>query len=173
MIHIVLYHPEIAQNCGNIIRTCQATGSSLHLIKPLGFSLDDKNLLRSSMDYIDDCEIYTYENFDEFYKLHQDDKLFFITRYGMKSYSEIEAKDVLQDYYLIFGSESSGIDYKILKDHLSSCYRIPMKVNSRSLNLSNCVSIVTYELLRQEDYFSLAKKETFKGENFLNEFDKK
>ena len=172
MLNIVLYQPEIAANCGNIVRTCASIGATLHLIHPLGFSLDEKAFQRAGMDYILDCKIIEYASLDEFYKKNNSPKIFFITRYGNNIYTSIEADNPIEDYYLMFGKESSGIPYDVLSDHLDDCYRIPMKANARSLNLSNCVALVSYEVMRQQEFFDLASEETFKGSDFLKKVNK-
>lgn len=167
MIHIVLYQPEIPQNTGNIIRSAMAINAKVHLIKPLGFSLDDKSLLRASMDYIDDVEIQEYENYDEFVKLNPNIKIYYVTRYSNKCYSDFDLSDPSEDLYFMFGRESTGIPHDILLKHQDECMRIPMSLNARSLNLSNSVAIVIYEACRQQDFYSLATFETIKGEDFL------
>ena len=167
MINIVLYQPEIAGNCGNIVRTCAAIGAKLHLIHPLGFSLDEKSFLRAGMDYIIDCEIEEYSSIDEFYKKNKNKKIFYITRYAKKVYSDEDFSSPLEDYYFMFGRESTGIPYEILKDNIENCLRIPMQANSRSLNLSNCVAIVSYEACRQQEFYELSTEETFKGKDFI------
>ena len=170
MINIVLYEPEIPQNTGNIMRTCVATGSKLHLIKPLGFSLDEKSIKRSGANYIDKLDYEVYENYEDF-KNKNDGTYYFFTRYGKKTHSEFDYSNKDENIYLIFGKESSGIDKKILKDNLDHCMRIPMTEDVRSLNLSNCVAIVVYEVLRQQDYRDLIRHEVQKGENFLEDLD--
>lgn len=167
MINIVLYQPEIAGNCGNIVRTCAAIGARLHLIKPLGFSLDEKAFVRAGMDYILDCEIIEYDDLDSFRQKNPNVKMYYITRYAKKVYSDIDVANPIEDYYFMFGKESTGIPYDILRDNIDYCLRIPMKANARSLNLSNCVSIVCYEMIRQQDFFDLSTEETFKGADFL------
>lgn len=167
MINIVLYQPEIAGNCGNIVRTCAAIGSKLHLIHPLGFSLDEKSFLRAGMDYIIDCEIEEYSSIDEFYKKNKNKIIFYITRYAKKVYSDEDFSSPVEDYYFMFGRESTGIPYEILKDNIENCLRIPMQANSRSLNLSNCVAIVSYEACRQQEFYELSTEETFKGKDFI------
>lgn len=167
MINIVLYEPEIPQNTGNIMRTCVATNSKLHLIKPLGFSLDEKHLRRSGLDYIKDLDFNVYENYEDFKKVNYGTYIY-ITRYGKKPPSSFNFKEIQNDIYLIFGKESTGIPKTILKENLDYCFRLPMANDIRSLNLSNCVAIVTYEVLRQLDYPSLSLHETIKGENFID-----
>jgi len=166
MINIVLFEPEIPQNTGNIMRTCVAVGARLHLIKPLGFELSDKQLKRSGMDYIEELDYFVYEDYKDFVSKNLG-HYFYITRYGEKTYSNVDYNEVKDNIYLIFGKESTGIDKNILKNNLDHCFRIPMKKDIRSLNLSNCVAIVLYEVLRQKDFFGLSKYETIKGKNYL------
>ena len=170
MINIVLYEPEIPQNTGNIMRTCVATGSKLHLIKPLGFSLDEKSIKRSGANYIDKLDYKVYEDYEDF-KNKNIGTYYFFTRYGKKTHSDFDYSDKNENIYLIFGKESSGIDKKILKDNLDHCMRIPMTEDVRSLNLSNCAAIVVYEVLRQQNYNDLIRHEVQKGENFLEDLD--
>lgn len=167
MINIILFQPEIPQNTGNIIRTAMAIGAKIHLIKPLGFSLEDKSMLRASMDYIDEVSIQTYENYQEFLEKNQGADIYFVTRYSNQTYSEFDLSDPTHDYYFMFGKESSGIPHDILRDNLNKTMRIPMMINARSLNLSNSVAIVVYEALRQQEFYSLSTFETIKGEDFL------
>lgn len=122
MLHVVLYEPEIPQNTGNIIRTCMATGSRLHLIEPLGFSLDEKHLRRSGMDYIKDADIHIHKNWEEFVKENPSDKYYFMTRYGHKAPSEFDFSDTSKDVYLVLGKESTGVDKKNLKRSLRQLY---------------------------------------------------
>ena len=170
MINVVLYEPEIPQNTGNIMRTCSAFKMNLHLIEPLGFSLDEKHLKRSGMDYIKDLNYQIYPNWNEFIKGKQGQFVYF-TRYGMKSFNEC-VFETNKDIYLVFGKESTGIDKQILKDNLESCYRLPMRADARSLNLSNCVAIGAYECLRQVGFDGLSDKEQIKGEDFLLKWHK-
>lgn len=170
MINVVLYEPEIPQNTGNIMRTCVGTGAKLHLIKPLGFSLDEKSIKRSGANYIDKLNYEVYENYEDF-KSKNKGTYYFFTRYGKKPHSDFNYSNKDENIYLIFGKESSGIDKKILKDNLDHCMRIPMTEDLRSLNLSNCVAIVVYEVLRQQDYRDLIRHEVQKGENFLEDLE--
>lgn len=167
MLHIVLYQPEIAGNCGNIVRTCAALSAHLHLIHPLGFSLDEKAFVRAGMDYILDCKISEYSSIEDFYDKNKNANVYYITRYATKVYSDENFSSPIEDYFLMFGKESSGIPYDILKNNLDKCLRIPMKANARSLNLSNCVALVSYEVARQQDFYNLSTSETFKGSDFL------
>lgn len=167
MNHIVLVHPAIPQNTGNIMRTCVATNTSLHIIKPMGFSLDDKKMKRAGLDYIKDLDLHIYENFEEFERKNQGDYHFF-TRYSNLCFSD-QTYVSKKDQYLFFGHEHDGIPKEILKKYLDRCLRIPMGEKARSLNLSNCVAICIYEALRQQDFPSLSKVEVQKGEDFLYE----
>ena len=166
MLNVVLFEPEIPQNTGNIMRTCVATGTKLHLIKPLGFSLDEKIVRRSGANYIDDCDYTVYENFDEFLAKNKG-KFYFLTRYGRRPHSSFDYSNKDENIYLIFGKESTGIPKEILKDYLDTCMRIPMTDKVRALNLSNCVAIMVYEALRQQDYPNLLREEPFKGADYL------
>ena len=169
MIHIVLYQPEIPQNTGNIIRTAMAINATLHLIKPLGFSLDEKSLKRAGMDYIKDVELEVYENVEEFFKKNKGADIYYVTRYASKPHSSFDFSKVTKDYYFMFGKESSGIPHDLLRGNKDKLMRIPMSMNARSLNLSNSVAIVTYEACRQQNYFELSTFEAIKGEDFLDE----
>ncbi len=166
MLNVVLFEPEIPQNTGNIMRTCVATGTKLHLIKPLGFSLDEKVVRRSGANYIDDCDYTVYENFEDFLAKNKG-KFYFLTRYGRRPHSSFDYSNKDENIYLIFGKESTGIPKEILKDHLDTCMRIPMTDKVRALNLSNCVAIMVYEALRQQDYPNLLRDEPFKGADYL------
>ncbi|MDY4996454.1 MAG: tRNA (cytidine(34)-2'-O)-methyltransferase, partial [Bacilli bacterium] len=158
MINIVLYEPEIPQNTGNIMRTCVATGAKLHLIEPLGFILNDKTIKRSGVNYIDKLNYQVYEDFNEFTKKNKGDYYFF-TRYGKKPHTSFNFSDKEKEIYLIFGKESTGIPKEILRNYLDRCIRIPTTDNVRALNLSNCVAVATYEVLRQQDYPNLRRTE--------------
>ena len=166
MLNIVLFEPEIPTNTGNIMRTCVATNTKLHLIKPLGFSLDEKSVKRSGVNYIDKLDYVVYENFDDF-KSKNDGEYYFFTRYGKKPHTSFDYSDTSKDIYLIFGKESTGIPKEILRGYLDRCMRIPMSKNVRSLNLSNCCAIVLYEVLRQQNYRDLLFTEPHKDEDFI------
>ena len=167
MIHIVLFQPEIPQNTGNIMRTCNATGATLHIIGPLKFELNDESLKRAGMDYVTTLEYHYYDSFEDFNNKNAYPDLYCITRYGKKSPNQFDFSDNYEDYYFMFGRESTGIPKEILKENLDRCMRLPMKPHARSLNLSNCVAIITYEALRQVDYEGLAMYDFIKGEDFL------
>ena len=168
MINIVLFEPEIPQNTGNIMRTCAGTGAKLHLIEPLGFSLDEKSIKRSAVNYIEHCDYTTYKNIDEFFEKNEGE-FYFLTRYGTKPHTSFDYSKRDENIYLIFGKESTGIPKEILKEHLDNCMRIPINDNIRALNLSNSVAIMLFEVLRQQDYPNLLKYDSFKGENYLSE----
>lgn len=150
------------------MRTCVATGSKLHLIEPLGFILNDKTIKRSGVNYIDKLEYQRYENFDDFVAKNKGDYYFF-TRYGKKPHTSFDFQDKDKEIYLIFGKESTGIPKEILRNYLDKCIRIPTTDNVRALNLSNCVAVATYEVLRQQDYPNLKRTEPHKGEDWLLE----
>lgn len=166
MINIVLFEPEIPGNTGNIMRTCVATNAKLHLIKPLGFSLDDSYLKRSGVNYIDKLTYTVYENWEDF-KSKNDGDFYYFTRYGHKPHTSFDYSDVTRNIYLVFGKESTGIPKSILQNDLEHCMRLPMTDNVRSLNLSNTVAIATYEVLRQQNYHGLLFEEPHKGSDYL------
>lgn len=166
MINIVLYEPEIPGNTGNIMRTCAGTGAMLHLIEPLGFRLDEKSIKRSGVNYIDKVKYKVYKNWEEFISQNNGD-FYFLTRYGKKPHTSFDYSDTSKNIYLCFGKESTGIPKEILRNHLDRCLRIPTNANVRSLNLSNCVAIMLFEVLRQQDYPNLLRTEPFKGEDWL------
>ena len=166
MNNIVLYQPEIPQNTGNIMRTCVATNTKLHLIKPLGFKVDDASLKRSGVNYIDKLDWEVYENWEDF-KEKNKGTYYYFTRYGHKPHSSFDYNKKDEELYFIFGKESTGIPKEILKEDLEHCMRIPMTDNVRALNVSNSVAIVIYEALRQQDYNDLLMEEPHKGNDFL------
>lgn len=167
-VNIVMYHPEIPQNTGNVMRTCVGTDTVLHLIKPYGFDLNkSENIFgRSSANYAQLVELREYEDWDDFVNKNPNTKNYcFITRYGLDTYNHVDAKELTdnnQEMFIIFGSESSGIDQEILTQYKDQTYRIPTSANVRSLNVSNCVMMVLYEMLRQLDYEGLLTKEPHK-----------
>ena len=170
MLNVVLFEPEIPGNTGNIMRTCVATHTNLHLIKPLGFSLEERYIRRSGVNYIDDCNVTVYENWEDF-ESKNEGLYFFYTRYGHKPHSDFSYPKN-EKIYLIFGKESTGIPRSILKPHLNTCARIPMTQNVRALNLSNSVAIVLYEVLRQQDYLDLLRDDPHKGNHFIEDYYK-
>lgn len=168
MINVVLFEPEIPTNTGNIMRTCIATNTKLHLIKPLGFSLDSKYVKRSGVNYIDKCNYEVYENIDDFFSKNKGE-YYFLTRYGHKPHTTFDYSNKEKNIYFFFGKESTGIPPKILKPYIDRCARIPMTSNVRALNLSNTVAIVVYEALRQQNYPNLLFDEPHKSKTFIEE----
>ena len=153
-INIILHEPEIPQNTGNIARTCAATGASLHLIRPMGFEVDDKKLKRAGLDYWDKLDITYYDSYEHFLRerpLAKTNTYYFSTK-APHSYTEIDYPD---DVYIMFGKETKGIPEDILHDNKDYCVRIPMRDTIRSLNLSNSVAIAVYEIIRQKGFDGL------------------
>ena len=148
-MHIILHQPEIPANTGNIGRTCVATGTDLHLIEPLGFSLSEKALKRAGMDYWKDLNVTTYVDFEAFKQKNPNAKIWMATTKAKHVYSDVTFG---KDDYIMFGKESAGIPEEILVDYEETCIRIPMEETIRSLNLSNSVAIVLYESLRQQNF---------------------
>ena len=146
MFHIVLLEPEIPQNAGNVVRTAAATGSFLHLVEPLGFSLDEKHLKRAGLDYWDKARIVVHKSTTAFFSSIEGGRVFFFSSKGHRRYDEVS---YLDGDYLVFGKESVGIDETLLREHEESVLRIPMLPGIRCLNLSNAVALVVYEALRQ------------------------
>lgn len=151
-MHIVLVEPEIPQNTGNIARTCAATGAELHLIKPLGFSLEDKYLKRAGLDYWFLMKYTVYESWSDFLEKNKNANLYYATTKAPRDYASVEYKE---NDYLVFGKETKGLDEQLLKDNYHKCIRIPMRKEARSLNLSNSVAVVLYEALRQQEFKGL------------------
>lgn len=156
MVHIILYHPEIPQNTGNILRTAMATNSIVHIIGPIPFELSDKSLKRAGMDYLKDAKYEYYSSYEEFVSKFPHQEIFYVTKYGAKLYSDDLFIDSTKDVYVMFGRESTGIDKEILSAHKDHTLRIPMLSTARSLNLSNAVAVVVYEILKQQKFPSLA-----------------
>ena len=152
MLNVVLHEPEIPGNTGNIGRTCVATGSRLHLIKPLGFSIDEKQIRRAGLDYWKDLDVTVYENWEDFLAKNPGAKIYMSTTKARKAYTEVSFEE---DCYIMFGKESAGIPEEILLEYQDTSIRIPMVGDTRSLNLSNSVAIVVYEALRQNDFKGL------------------
>lgn len=168
MNHVVLYQPEIPQNTGNIMRTCVAVNAKLHLIKPLGFSLDEKYVKRSAANYLEHLDYQVYENLDAFFNMNPGE-YYFLTRYGQQAPSAFDYQNHDIHRYFFFGSESSGMPKELLRKHINRCFRLPMSGHIRSMNLSNVVAIVIYEVMRQQDYHGLEafEPEHFKGKDYL------
>jgi len=149
MFNIVLVEPEIPQNTGNIVRTCHATGCRLHLVKPLGFEISDRQLKRAGLDYWDEVEIFYYDSFEELQKKYPSASYWYFTTKGLKRHSDAKFEE---GDFLVFGKETKGLPEELLKANKDSCLRIPMIGETRSLNLSNSVAIAVYEGLRQLDF---------------------
>ena len=160
-LNIVLFEPEIPENTGNIIRTCESFDFKLHLIRPYGFFLNSKSILRSCTNHFNENNIFQYDDFNDFLKKNNvSDNIFFFTKKGTKAPNEIDYKQMYlnKDIYLMFGKESSGISNEILNSFNNSQWiRVPMKENIVSINLANTVSIASYEVLKQLDYLNLIK----------------
>lgn len=154
-MNIVLLEPEIPYNTGNVGRTCVATNTSLHLIKPLGFSLDEKHLKRAGMDYWKDLDLHIYENYQEFLEKNSFPRVYLATTKARRRYDSVAYQG---DDFIMFGKESAGLPEHLLKDREENCIRIPMRKGTRSLNLSNAVAVVLFEALRQQDFDGLEDK---------------
>ena len=154
-MNVVLYEPEMPANTGNIGRTCVATDSTLHLIEPLGFLLNDKMVKRSGMDYWDRLDVRRYTNFRDFLEKNSYPKIFMATTKAKQTYADVQYD---ADSFVMFGKESAGIPEEILLEHEDTCIRIPMLSNERSLNLANSVAIILYEAFRQQGFCSLQEK---------------
>ncbi len=153
-MNIVLLEPEIPSNTGNIGRTCVAANTPLHLIRPLGFSTDDKALKRAGLDYWHELDVRYYDSFDEFMDQNKGAELYFATTKAERTYADVSYSE---NAYIVFGKESAGIPEEILVEHRESCIRIPMFEDKRSLNLSNSAAIILYEALRQNNFKGLEK----------------
>lgn len=154
-IHVVLYQPLIPANTGNIARTCAGTDTKLHLIRPLGFSTDDKMLKRAGLDYWEHVDIHYYDGLDELFAKYPEGEFFFLTKHGSKPHTTYKYNEIEKDYFFVFGKETSGLPRELIDANQDRCLRIPMNDNVRSLNLSNTAAILIYEALRQQDYPNL------------------
>lgn len=152
MFHIVLVEPEIPQNTGNISRTCAITGTALHLVRPLGFSLDDKYLKRAGLDYWKDLDLHLYDSFAEVQAAHPAARFFYLSTHAKQRYTDAAFRD---GDFLVFGRETAGLPKALLAANDNTALRIPMGSGQRSLNLSNSAAIVLYEALRQQDFFGM------------------
>ena len=165
MINVVLFQPEIPPNTGNIIRTCMASNAKLHLIKPLGFKIDDTSFKRAGLDYLRSYHFETYENYNDFIEKCQPSKknTYIITRFANFTYSDAKLDDSNADYWFIFGSETHGLPDYIHQEYINNRLRVPMDENARCLNLSNTVAIIVYEALRQQNFPTLSKINKLEG----------
>ena len=160
MLNIVLVEPEIPQNCGNIARTCAATGCRLHLIRPLGFDISEKAVRRAGLDYWSKVEVLDYENLQDFFARNQVKQIWCLSTKAPRCYTEANFEE---DCYLFFGKETKGLPEDFLDEHYDECVRIPMLPDTRSLNLSNAVAITVYEALRQLSFPGLQDYGKMKG----------
>jgi tRNA (cytidine/uridine-2'-O-)-methyltransferase len=151
-LHVVLYQPEIPANTGNIARTCAATDTTLHLIRPLGFSTDDKMLKRAGLDYWEFVKVIYYDSLEEFFEKNKGGEYYYLTKFGRKAHTAFDYSSPDQDYYFIFGRETTGLPKDLIEQNKDRSLRIPMNDNVRSLNLSNTAAILIYEALRQQNY---------------------
>ncbi|MFN7249524.1 MAG: tRNA (uridine(34)/cytosine(34)/5-carboxymethylaminomethyluridine(34)-2'-O)-methyltransferase TrmL [Anaerobacillus sp.] len=151
-LHIVLYQPEIPANTGNIARTCAGTNASLHLIRPLGFSTDDKMLKRAGCDYWPNVKINYYDSMDELFEKFPKGNFFYIETVGTKNYTDFDYSSQEEDHFFVFGRETTGLPNDLLEQNLDRCLRIPQTDKIRSLNLSNTAAILVYEALRQQNF---------------------
>jgi len=157
-IHVVLYQPQIPANTGNIARTCAGTDTSLHLIRPLGFSTDDKQLKRAGLDYWENVKIHYYDSLEEFYERNAGGEFYYLTKFGEQPHSSFDYSDQDSEIYFIFGRETTGLPKELIQENMNRCLRIPMTDKVRSLNLSNTAAILVYEALRQQNYRELDLK---------------
>lgn len=155
MFNIVLVEPEIPQNTGNIARTCAATGSKLHIVKPMGFEIDDKKLKRAGLDYWHLLGVQYYDNLTDFFDKTNGGRYFYASTKALNIYSDVEYKD---GDYILFGKETKGLPEELLYKNKENCIRLPMISEARSLNLSNSAAIIVYEALRQNGFFSLLRE---------------
>jgi tRNA (cytidine/uridine-2'-O-)-methyltransferase len=155
-LHVVLYQPEIPANTGNIARTCAATNTTLHLIRPLGFSTDDKMLKRAGLDYWQFVNVIYYDSLDELFEKNNNGEFYFITKFGQKTHSSFDYSSITKDHFFVFGRETNGLPEEIIEKNMDRCLRLPMTENVRSLNVSNTAAILVYEALRQQDYEGLS-----------------
>lgn len=160
-LHIALIEPEIPQNTGNIARTCAATGAGLHLVKPLGFSMEDRYLKRAGLDYWNEVLVSCCDSFAELKEKYKEFTFFYATTKAAQAYTEINYPD---NCFLVFGKETAGLPEQLLNENLETCIRIPMRPGIRSLNLSNSAAIVIYEVLRQKSFENME----LKGKNVIN-----
>ena len=160
MLNVVLVEPEIPQNCGNIARTCAATGARLHLIRPLGFDISEKAVRRAGLDYWHLVEVFDYENLEDFFARNDVRQMWCLSTKAPRCYTEAEFED---GCYLFFGKETRGLPESFLEEHREKCVRIPMRAEARSLNLSNRAAITVFEALRQQGFGGLLDHGKMKG----------
>lgn len=158
-LNIVLVEPEIPANTGNISRTCSVIGAGLHLVHPLGFDISEKAVKRAGLDYWDELDLHEYQSFEEVKAKYPNAKFYYCTTKAKNTYSRVDfTVSEETEIFLVFGKETKGLPEELLLDNLDYCIRIPMKKNKRSLNLSNSVAVVAYEVLRQNDFKNLQEE---------------
>ncbi|MEJ9310387.1 tRNA (uridine(34)/cytosine(34)/5-carboxymethylaminomethyluridine(34)-2'-O)-methyltransferase TrmL [Priestia megaterium] len=155
-VHVVLFQPEIPANTGNIARTCAATNTTLHLVRPLGFSTDDKMLKRAGLDYWEFVNVVYHDSLEEVFENYPEASFYFITKFGQQPHTTFDYSDLEQDHFFVFGRETKGLPKHIIEENMERCLRLPMTENVRSLNLSNTAAILIYEALRQQNYAGLS-----------------
>ncbi|NEU31421.1 tRNA (uridine(34)/cytosine(34)/5-carboxymethylaminomethyluridine(34)-2'-O)-methyltransferase TrmL [bacterium LRH843] len=154
-LHIVLFQPEIPANTGNIARTCAGTNTTLHLIRPLGFSTDDKMLKRAGCDYWPSVKIHYYDSLNELFETYPSGQFYYIETVGTKNYSEFDYSNDELDHFFVFGRETTGLPKEVIAQNVDRCFRIPQTDKIRSLNLSNTAAIIIYEAIRQQGFQGL------------------
>ncbi|MGD7010159.1 tRNA (uridine(34)/cytosine(34)/5-carboxymethylaminomethyluridine(34)-2'-O)-methyltransferase TrmL [Metabacillus sp. 84] len=154
-LHVVLYQPEIPANTGNIARTCAATNTVLHLIRPLGFSTDDKMLKRAGLDYWEHVNVRYHDSLEELFDEYAAGEFFFLTKHGKQAHTVFDYSNLQKDYFFVFGKETTGLPRDLIDENMDRCLRLPMTEHVRSLNLSNTAAILVYEALRQQNYLDL------------------
>ncbi len=158
-LHIVLVEPEIPANTGNISRTCSVIGAPLHLVHPLGFDISEKQVRRAGLDYWDELELHEYQSFGQVQAAYPDGDFYFCTTKAPHTYCGPDyPANAGREIFLVFGKETKGLPEELLRDNLEKCIRIPMRENKRSLNLSNSVAVIAYEVLRQFEFENLKKE---------------
>ncbi len=151
-LNVVLYQPETPANTGNIARTCAATNATLHLIRPLGFSTDNKILKRAGLDYWQFVNVQYYDSLEELFEKHENGEFYFITKFGEKAHSSFDFSDLDKEHFFVFGRETSGLPKELIENNVERCVRLPMTDVVSSLNVSNTAAVLLYEVLRQQNY---------------------
>ena len=164
-INVVLVEPEIPSNTGNISRTCSVIGAALHVVRPLGFDISDKQVKRAGLDYWDELEIHEYDSFGEVLEKYPEGDFYFCSTKAKKTYSDMDyVNNGDRELFFVFGKETKGLPEDLLREHIEKCIRIPMRENKRSLNLSNSAAIIVYEALRQGGFEDLQTEGRFPDE---------
>lgn len=155
-LHVVMFQPEIPANTGNVARSCAATDTTLHLIRPLGFSTDDKMLKRAGLDYWQYVTVLYYDSLQELFDNYPEGEFYFLTKHGKQPHTSFDYSDSSKDVFFVFGRETKGLPMDVIENNIERCLRIPMNDNVRSLNVSNTAAILIYEALRQQNYPGLS-----------------